>query len=564
MSSRMSIRDRCTVVGCGARASEMRDGCAKHSCQRDGCSGVTGSRRRAYCRVHTVCTFPGCRAPSSNVRDTVDADRCARHPHLFCPDCRGEIPAMMWSCRHCRCRRPGCPGRVYGTDGMCSDHTQTNCVHLTDDPSLSSAVIPCKASTAGSHDRRVCRDHLCKRSGCTEWSCPWNPVRCRDHICGYLPGGPMYPNGCHHSEGTDGVRCDLHRCPVCPTTPPGDPPRYRFAISVHCTRHDDAPPTCDLGCLEHFNGKYSDRDPGRNPCQRSAKNGHLACLRYAHENECPWDEMVCMKAVASGHIECLRYAHENGAPWNEDVCTMASISGHLDCLRYAHENGAPWNEGTCSWTARAGQLECLRYAHENGAPWNETTCFLTAGSGQLECLRYAHENGCPWDEETCSLAAYSGQLECLRYAHENGCPWDEETCQYASDGGHLECLRYAHEEGAPWNMETIKVALLNGNLGCLRYADENGCPWPPPPSFKVHYRVVSYAYHRGFFPMLHWLNEDAVRRHIRRHASTARVLLRSAVRLLGAYQRACERVYAPDGVGYLEACESFLSALRCH
>ena len=39
---------------------------------------------------------------------------------------------------------------------------------------------------------------------------------------------------------------------------------------------------------------------------------------------------------------------------------------HLECLKYLHENGCPWNEGTCSFVALRGHLECLKYAHENG------------------------------------------------------------------------------------------------------------------------------------------------------------------------------------------------------
>ena len=43
--------------------------------------------------------------------------------------------------------------------------------------------------------------------------------------------------------------------------------------------------------------------------------GHLECLKYAHENECPWDKETCSSAAESGHLECLKYAHENGCHW---------------------------------------------------------------------------------------------------------------------------------------------------------------------------------------------------------------------------------------------------------
>ena len=44
---------------------------------------------------------------------------------------------------------------------------------------------------------------------------------------------------------------------------------------------------------------------------------------------------------------------------------------------------------------------------------------------------------------------------------------------------------------------------------------------------------------------------------IMKHAHKARVLLRCLVTLIGAYRRACERVYRPDGIGYREAETSF-------
>ena len=62
---------------------------------------------------------------------------------------------------------------------------------------------------------------------------------------------------------------------------------------------------------------------------------------------CPWSrrwnidtysyEDACSNAAKSGHLECLKYAHENGCPWDEDTCSEATFK----CLKYAHENGCP-------------------------------------------------------------------------------------------------------------------------------------------------------------------------------------------------------------------------------
>ena len=76
-------------------------------------------------------------------------------------------------------------------------------------------------------------------------------------------------------------------------------------------------------------------------CAETARGGHLECLKYLHENGCPWDEETCRGAAYAGHLECLKYAHENGCPWDEDTCEAAANGGHLECLQYAHENGCP-------------------------------------------------------------------------------------------------------------------------------------------------------------------------------------------------------------------------------
>ena len=43
----------------------------------------------------------------------------------------------------------------------------------------------------------------------------------------------------------------------------------------------------------------------------AAKNGHLKCLRYAHENEHEWSQRTTYAAAGYGHLECLRYIYEH-------------------------------------------------------------------------------------------------------------------------------------------------------------------------------------------------------------------------------------------------------------
>ena len=82
-------------------------------------------------------------------------------------------------------------------------------------------------------------------------------------------------------------------------------------------------------------------------------------------------KILVLELPRGGHLECLKYSHENGCPWNEDTCSSAAQNGHLEILNYLHEEGCPWDTNTCAAAALGGHLECLKYAHENGCPWDE-------------------------------------------------------------------------------------------------------------------------------------------------------------------------------------------------
>jgi hypothetical protein len=42
-------------------------------------------------------------------------------------------------------------------------------------------------------------------------------------------------------------------------------------------------------------------------------------LKWARENDCPWDENTCFEAAKGGHPEIIRWLRENGAPLFEEV-----------------------------------------------------------------------------------------------------------------------------------------------------------------------------------------------------------------------------------------------------
>ena len=184
-----------------------------------------------------------------------------------------------------------------------------------------------------------------------------------------------------------------------------------------------------------------------------------------------------------GFLEIIQRSYDRDRAWPDDtmlyiVAGAPRMTDKLQCVRYAHENGCPWHVNTTSYIATHGNFALLRYAHEHGCPWAPRTSEnIVLFQRDVAVIEYAHQHGCPWHEETTCGAAMGGCPQCLRYAHEHGATWSDGTTKYAALNGHLSCLQYAHENGAAWDEDTTCGAATNGNLECLQYAHEHGCPW---------------------------------------------------------------------------------------
>ena len=139
------------------------------------------------------------------------------------------------------------------------------------------------------------------------------------------------------------------------------------------------------------------------------------CCKYIEEFKVSgtWNKRTTLSAAIDGHLGCMKYAHENGCNWYIYTSPYAAIHGHLDCLKYAIENGCPHHILTAKGAARHGHLDCLKYAHENGCPLDKTLISLLTRYGHLDCIKYAIENGCPFDQEIMlsNLNRYSSKID---------------------------------------------------------------------------------------------------------------------------------------------------------
>ena len=121
----------------------------------------------------------------------------------------------------------------------------------------------------------------------------------------------------------------------------------------------------------------------------------------------------------------LKYCVANKCPIGTGACANAAENGHLACLKYLHEEAkAPWDLGTAIWAAENGHLHILQYLVERKFDqYSVYACWYAAKYGHLDCLKYLHETAkAPWDEDAIRSAHENNHPECVQYLLDNNCP----------------------------------------------------------------------------------------------------------------------------------------------
>jgi len=164
----------------------------------------------------------------------------------------------------------------------------------------------------------------------------------------------------------------------------------------------------------------------RSFCWEVAYTNKLELLKWIREEKkCEWDYRTITAAASQGNLEMVKYCVANECPVDEDACESAARNGHLECLKYLHEEAkAPWGSLTASWAALYGHLHILEYLVERKYDQFSTyACKNAAYSGHLDCLKYLHETAkAPWDIWAVRRAHENNHPECVQYLLDNNCP----------------------------------------------------------------------------------------------------------------------------------------------
>jgi hypothetical protein len=161
-------------------------------------------------------------------------------------------------------------------------------------------------------------------------------------------------------------------------------------------------------------------------CWKVAETNKLELLKWAREEKkCEWDGGTINTAAHHGNLEMLKYCIAKECPIVWRACMNAARNGHLECLKYLHEEAkASWDSRTASYAAENGHLHILKYLVEREYKYyNPDVCRSAAEQGHLDCLKFLHETAkAPWDSDAVRSAYYKNQSECLQYLLDNDCP----------------------------------------------------------------------------------------------------------------------------------------------
>ena len=176
-------------------------------------------------------------------------------------------------------------------------------------------------------------------------------------------------------------------------------------------------------------------------CVGVARTNKLELLKWAREEKkCEWDGRTIMTAASQGNLEMVKYCVANECPITVWACAFAAKNGHLECLKYLHEEAkAPWDWRSAAWAAEYGHLHILEYLVERKFDkYDAWACMLAARNGHLDCLKYLHETAkAPWNARAVREAHENNQTECVQYLLDNNCPLPYFPYGWRYEGGEL-------------------------------------------------------------------------------------------------------------------------------
>ena len=241
-----------------------------------------------------------------------------------------------------------------------------------------------------------------------------------------------------------------------------------------------------------------------------AFKGHLECLKFLHENGCPWNERTCDQAAKKNRLDCLKYLHKNGCPIGVNTINQAIKVKDLRILKYLCEINCPANCNNFNHAIKLNNIDALIYLHNkfgkqnhiyfndiivkkkflflnfllsNGYSYTIYDIILTIKENYFEGLKIFIENDNRFimDEEIIGNAILKNNYEMINYLKKKGYYWDKLLYSYAFSKKSLDLVKYLYNNNCPLDKDLFIYIISHHNLekiyDILDYLIKVNCPY---------------------------------------------------------------------------------------
>lgn len=161
------------------------------------------------------------------------------------------------------------------------------------------------------------------------------------------------------------------------------------------------------------------------------KEGDLHCLKYGTESPKKLVQhytyyIACIKEAAyGGFIDILKWLDDGtGNIFIKTLCTSAAHGNQLEVLKWARENNCPWDNQVCLHAVKNNNFELLKWAIENDCVCNYSVCKHIIKYDRVEIFEWIMDNyvfGTSLKWEYDDMRKY-GSLKIVKWLKERNFP----------------------------------------------------------------------------------------------------------------------------------------------
>ncbi|GFH52669.1 hypothetical protein CTEN210_09145 [Chaetoceros tenuissimus] len=155
---------------------------------------------------------------------------------------------------------------------------------------------------------------------------------------------------------------------------------------------------------------YPFNDEIYNPTESELQERSLKVYKWLHQHSIPWDDEAGLVTAQHGHLATLKWAIENGCPWHEDMLGCAIGQFDFPMVAYCIQHLSPMD----------GSVYVLAINKMNET--SETRMHGDSDTKMIKMLQMFHDYGIPWSIDIIPFAERLSRSKVANWLRCVGCP----------------------------------------------------------------------------------------------------------------------------------------------